>query len=87
MNLQYAVNNYDIKTNSIHSVILANETGTGTGGGTGDTNSKICYFKGKTNYSDYYICEADHPKTGPCGNPKRDKNYFFSVDNSTCSLE
>ena len=36
MNLQYAVNDYDFKTNSIHSVILANETGTGTGTGTAD---------------------------------------------------
>ena len=40
MNLQYAVNNYDFKTNSIHSVILAAET---TGTGTSDDAFKSMY--------------------------------------------
>ena len=40
LNFQYAVNDYDIKTNSLHPLILAQDsTGTGSGTGSGSTPS------------------------------------------------
>jgi len=83
MNLQYAVNDYDFKTNSIHSVILAQD-GTGTGTGTGGSNYKICYYKGNSTFSDYYSCEKDYPDIGACGNTGR-QNKWFSSDKSSCT--
>jgi len=59
MNLQYAVNDYDFKTNSIHSVILAQDTGTGTGTG-GSSSEWTCY-------ASYTSCGAFDEFTGNCG--------------------
>jgi len=46
LNIQYAANDYDIKKNTIHTFILADDgtgTGTGTGqGGTGSSNATQC---------------------------------------------
>ena len=75
LNVRHALNDYGIKDSKLHIEAMARTVD--------DGDTKICYFPGTTNYSDFYSCEDRYPSVGTCGNTER-QNMFFSNDKHVC---
>ena len=76
--------NVNAKSDSLSDFTLANiEALASNESGSGD--NKICYYKGSSEYKDWYECTADYPSVGSCGNTSR-VNKWFSTDKHVCNL-
>jgi hypothetical protein len=48
------------------------------------SGEKICYFRGTTQYKEFYACEGSYPNVNSCGNTSRASDWF-STDNHVCN--
>ncbi|MDR2586143.1 MAG: hypothetical protein LBC84_08010 [Prevotellaceae bacterium] len=73
----------DLLAQNIEALAAQVKMDDGNGAGVGD--NKVCYYKGTTDFSDWFECTSDYPDVGSCGNTDR-KLKFFSKDKHACSM-